>query len=92
MQTDRIYVGILLLAGFLWLRQRSRKLDEAGRSRAFKGVLLFVIPVLLGGRWAFDRLPFGRWENLAIELVALAAAILFAGLVFMGKGEGGDPS
>ena len=72
-----------MLAGFLWLRQRARGLDDAGRSRAFKGVLLFVIPVLLGARWAFDRLPFGRWENFAIEIVVLATAIAFAGFVFM---------
>jgi len=83
MQPERIFVGVLLLIGFLWLRHRARGLDEAGRSRAYKGVLLFLIPVLLGGRWAFDRLPFGPWENAAIEMATLAAAIAFAGLVFM---------
>jgi hypothetical protein len=87
MQSERIYVGLLLLAGFLWLRQRTRGLDDAGRSRAFKGVLLFVIPVLLGARWAFDRLPFGRWENFAIEIATLATAIAFAGFVFMAPGK-----
>lgn len=83
MQTDRVYVGLLLLAGFLWLRVRARALDDAGRSRAFKGILLFLIPMLLGGRWAFDRLAFGRWQNLAIELASLAVVIAFAGFVFM---------
>ncbi len=94
MQTDRILVGILLLVGFLWLRHRGRALDDAGRSRAFKGMLLFVVPVMLGGRWAFGKLPFGHWENLAIEMAVLAAAIAFAGTVFMGAGkkeEGGEP-
>ncbi|HEX2613820.1 MAG TPA: hypothetical protein VHO02_09520 [Fibrobacteria bacterium] len=95
MQPERILVGVLLLFGFLWLRLRARKLDEAGRSRAYKGILLFVIPVLLGGRWAFDRLPFGKWENAFIEMAVLAAAIAFAGFVFMPeakKTEGTGPS
>jgi uncharacterized membrane protein YhaH (DUF805 family) len=87
MQPERILVGVLLLFGFLWLRLRLRKLDDAGRSRAYKGILLFVIPVLLGGRWAFDRLPFGKWENAAIEMAVLAAAIAFAGFVFMPEGK-----
>src|SRR5690606_6502424 len=90
MQSERIYVGLLLLAGFFWLRQRARHLDDAGRSRALKGVLLFVIPVLLGVRWASDRLPFGRWENFALEMLALAAAIAFAGFVFMAPGKKGE--
>jgi hypothetical protein len=83
MQTDRILVGVLLLVGFLWLRFRARKLDESGRSRAYKGILLFLIPVLLSKPLTFDRLPFGRWENFAIEAGALAAAIALAGFVFM---------
>ena len=83
MPIDRILVGVLLLAGFLWLRLRARALDDAGRGRAYKGIVLFLAPVLLGGRWAFDKLPFGQWQNFAVEAGTLAAAILFAGLVFM---------
>ena len=91
MQPERIYVGLLLLAGFLWLRARVRRLGESERGRALRGTGLFLVPVLLGGRWAFEKLPFGRYENLAIEMASLAAAIAFVGFVFMspgGRGEG----
>ncbi len=91
MQTDRIYVGVLLLAGFLWLRFRARKLQEAERSRALMGSMLFLVPMLIGGRWAFDKLRFGEFQNLAIEMVGLAAVIAVTGFVFMTPGRGEKP-
>jgi hypothetical protein len=87
MQTERIYVGVLLLAGFLWLRARARRLDDAARMRALWGSLLFLIPALLGVKWAVDRLPLGRYESLAVEMLALAATIAVTGLVFMRTGK-----
>ena len=47
------------------------------------GTSLFLAPMLLGGRWAFDRLPYGRYENLAIELLGIVAMIAVAGFVFL---------
>ena len=88
MQTDRIYVGVLLLAGFLWLRIRARRLGEEERGRALMGSVLFLVPMLIGGRWAVDKLPFGPWQNLGIEMVGIAAVIAVTGYVFMTPGRG----
>lgn len=92
MQTERIFVGVLLLAGFLWLRHRARKLGEAERGRALMGGMLFLVPMLIGGRWAFEKLRFGTWQNLAIEMVGLVAVIAVTGYVFMTPGKGGAKS
>jgi hypothetical protein len=83
MQNERILVVLLMIAGFLWLRGRGRKLGDEARGKALLGAALFLAPVLLGGRWLFDRLPYGRYENLAIELAGIAAMIAVAGYVFM---------
>ena len=83
MQTERVFVGVFLLAAFLWLRARARRLDDADRPRALLGSALFLAPALLAGRWLFERLPFGRYENLAIELAGLAAVTAVAGFVFL---------
>lgn len=87
MQTERIWVGLLLLAGFLWLRKRAKALDDAERGRALRGTILFLAPVLIGAKWAFDRLPYGLYQNLAIELIALGAVMAVAGFVFMTPGK-----
>jgi len=91
MENERILVVVLMIAGFLWLRRRGRRLDDASRGRAMIGSVLFLVPVLIGGRWLFDRLPFGRVENLALELLGIAIVIAFAGFVFMSpaKSSGG---
>lgn len=83
MQNERLAVVILMIAGFLWLRGRGRKLAPEDRARALMGAALFLAPALLGGRWVFDRLPYGRYENLVIELVGIAVLIAVAGYVFM---------
>lgn len=83
MQNERILVVLLMIAGFLWLRSRGRKLAAEQRGKALMGTSLFLAPMLLGGRWAFDRLPYGRYENLAIELLGIVAMIAVAGFVFL---------
>jgi hypothetical protein len=85
---ERILVGVLLLAGFLWLRVRARRLEDAARGRALRGTILFLAPVLIGGKWAFEKLPYGLYENLALEMIGLAAVIAVAGYVFMSQGRG----
>jgi hypothetical protein len=90
MQNERILVVVLMIAGFLWLRRRGRRLDEASRGRALIGSVLFLVPVLIGGRWLLDRLPYGRIENLVIELIGIAAVIAFAGYVFMTPAKKSD--
>jgi hypothetical protein len=86
MQNERILVVVLLIAGFLWLRRRGRGLSDAARGKAMIGAFLFLVPALLGGKWLFDRLPYGRYENLAIELAGIAAMIAIAGFVFFKPG------
>jgi hypothetical protein len=89
MQTERILVGILIVAGFLWLRHRARKVDEAARGRALLATAFFLVPALAIGKWLFEKLPYGLYENLAIELAGLAAVIAVAGLVFMKPSRSG---
>lgn len=72
-----------MIAGFLWLRGRGRKMAPEDRGRALMGTSLLLAPMLLGGRWVFDRLPYGRYENLVIELLGIAAMIAVAGYVFL---------
>jgi hypothetical protein len=88
MQIERILVGLLLVAGFLWLRHRARKIDESARGRALLATAFFLVPALAIGKWLFEKLPYGLYENLAIELGGLAAVIAVAGLVFMKPGAG----
>ncbi len=83
MQNERLAVVILMIAGFLWLRGRGRKLAPEDRGKALMGSALFLAPMLLAGRWLFDRLPYGRYENLVIELAGIAAMIAVAGYVFL---------
>lgn len=87
MQSERLAVVILMLIGFLWLRRRGRRMGDAARGKAMLGTALFLVPMLLGGRWLFDRLPYGRYENLAIELAGIAAMIAAAGFVFLKPGK-----
>jgi purine-cytosine permease-like protein len=87
MQTERILVGLVLLAGFLLLRRRAKGLDDSERGRALRGTILFLAPVLIGGRWLFEKLPYGLYENLAIEMVGLVVVIAVAGFVFMKPGN-----
>ena len=73
----------MLVAAFLWLRARARALDDADRSRAILGSALFLAPALLAGRWLFEKLPFGRYENLVIELAGLAVVVVVAAFLFL---------
>jgi hypothetical protein len=90
-QPERIFVGILLLAGFFWLRVRARRLTDAARGRALRGSILFLAPALIGGKWALERLPFGLYANLAIEALFIAAVLAAAGFVFMTPGKTDEP-
>lgn len=83
MQNERLVVVVLMIAGFLWLRRRGRRMSDEARGKALLGTALFLVPTLLAGRWLFDRLPYGRYENLAIELAGIAAMIAAAGFVFL---------
>jgi polyferredoxin len=83
MINDRVLVGVLMLVAALWLRQRARRLSEGQRKKALYGLLFFLIPALLLGRWAFDRLPFGRYPNLTIEIAGLAAMFSVMAFVFV---------
>ena len=84
MNTDRIIVGVVILAAVLWLRQRARKLGEDHRQKAMIGLFVFLIPALIGARWAFDALPeqfhLGRYESLGIQIVGLG--LIFSVVVF----------
>ena len=91
MQTEeRVIVGLVLFAGFLWLRRRAKRLDDASRAQALVRTLLFLAPALIGAKWLFDRLPFDRWSNLAVQAAGLAALLVAAGLAFMRPGAGED--
>jgi thiol:disulfide interchange protein len=90
MTNDRFFIAFLMLIAALWLRQRARKLAAGQRRRALYGLLLFLIPALLVGRWAFDRLPFGRYENLAIEIAGLAAMFSVMAFVFVKPAKEGE--
>ena len=83
MTNDRFIVAFLMLVAALWLRNRARKLVPGQRKRALYGLLFFLLPAVLIGRWAFDRLPFGRYENLAIEIAGLAAMFSVMAFVFV---------
>ena len=90
MTNDRLIVAFLMLVAALWLRQRARKIAEGQRRRALYGLLFFLIPALLIGRWAFDRLPFGRYENLAVEIAGLAAMFSVMAFVFVRPAKSGQ--
>lgn len=81
MTYDRFFVAFLMLAGALWLRQRSRKLLPGKRMKALYGLILFFIPALILTRWGADRLPLGLYGRLAAEVAVLA--VLFAVMAFV---------
>ena len=83
MTNDRFVVAFLMLIAALWLRNRARKIAPGQRRRALYGLLFFLLPALILGRMAFDRLPFGRYENLAIEIAGLAAMFSIMAFVFV---------
>jgi hypothetical protein len=87
MQNERLVVVVLMIAGFLWLRRRGRRMSDDARGKALLGAALFLVPMLLAGRWLFDRLPYGRYENLVIECVGIAVMIAVAGFAFLKPGR-----
>jgi thiol:disulfide interchange protein len=92
MTYDRFFVAFLMLAGALWLRQRARKLPPGKRMKALYALILFFIPALIVTRWGTDRLPFGAYERLAVEIAALAVLFTVMALVFVrpqGKEDNG---
>jgi len=90
---ERYTVGLALLIGFLWIRSRVRALrgDENRSRKAIYGIFLMLAPLLLIGKWAFDRLPFGPYTNFLIELLSLLLVFGLTGFLFLRKGpENGD--
>ena len=90
--TDRWILGLALLFGFLWLRDRLRALRREGEvgPRALYGIFLVLGPLLLAEKWLFDRLDFGRWYNLGIELAVLALTFGATRLLFLRPGSAPD--
>lgn len=83
MQSDRLFIVVLLILGFLWLRRRGRHLDDATRGRALLGTVFFLIPGVLGVRWIAERLTFSHVVNVALELLLLATLLAIAGFGIM---------
>jgi hypothetical protein len=85
---ERWVIGVALLAGFLWVRSCVRALrgDEERSRKALYGVFLMLAPLLLVGKWIFDRLPFGAYINFWIELSSLALVFGLTGFLFLRKG------
>jgi polyferredoxin len=83
MSNERILVAVLMLIGALWLRRRAHRIAEGQRKRALYGLVLFLVPALLLGRWLFDRLPFGSIGNTAIEIAGLAVIFSVMAFVFV---------
>ena len=88
MMLERWALGIAILCGFLWIRSRAKAIrSDAERSRkALYGIFFVLAPLLLLGKQGFDRLPFGRYANLTIELGVLALVFGMTGLVFLRPG------
>jgi len=88
--SEQWVIGGAILFGFLWIRSRLQTLRGDGdRSRkALYGIFLVLAPLLLIGKWVFDRLPYGQYTNLVIELASLAAAFALTGFLFLRKGTG----
>lgn len=82
---ERWIVGIEILLGFLWIRSRARALrgDEERSRKALYSIFFVLAPLLLIGKQGFDRLPFERYVNLAIETLALALIFGVTGFVFL---------
>ena len=82
---ERWIVGIAILMGFLWIRSRARALrsDEDRSRKALYAIFFVLAPLLLIGKQGFDRLPFERYTNLAIELASLAVIFGVTGFVFL---------
>jgi hypothetical protein len=79
MQSDRLFIVVLLIIGFLWLRRRGRRLDDEARGRALLGSVFLLIPGVIGVKWVAERLPFSHAQNIALEVLMLAALIALAG-------------
>lgn len=90
---ERWTIGLALLAGFLWMRSRVRALrgDEARSRKALYGIFLMLAPLLLIGKWVFDRLPYGAYVNFWIELLSLALVFVMTGFLFLRSGSGMGP-
>ncbi len=84
--SERWVIGAVLLFGFLWMRTKSRALP-AGRGRtALYGIFWVLTPLLLGEKWVFDRLPFGAYSNLLIELLCLGLSFFAVHRIFLRPG------
>jgi hypothetical protein len=83
MQSDRLFIVVLLILGFIWLRRRGRHLDEAARGRALLGTVFLLIPGVIGVRWVAERLTFSHAANVAVEILLLAALLAIAGFGIM---------
>jgi hypothetical protein len=85
---ERWATGIAILIGFLWIRSRIKTVRNDGeRSRkALYGIFFVLAPLLLIGKQGFDRLPFGRYANLLVELGVLALVFGVTGFAFLRPG------
>ncbi len=86
-------VGGAILFGFLWLRSRVRALRGDGEAsrKAIYGIFLILAPLLLIGKWGFEKLPYGPYVNLSIELLFIVLVFGATGFLFVRKGtENGD--
>jgi hypothetical protein len=85
---EKIVLILCLLAGFLWIRQRSRSIDlESQKGRALFGVFALLPLALLLEKHLFEMFHFGMILNILLKCAILIATFLIVGFGFLRSGN-----
>jgi hypothetical protein len=89
--TEKFITLVCLLAGFLWLRRRSRSVDlENQMLRALLGVFVVLPAALVGEKYLFEQFHFGTYTDILVRVLAILVTFPAIGYGFLKSGAAGE--
>jgi hypothetical protein len=97
--SEKIVMGLLLFAGYWWLRARARSMNlEGSPGRVIVGVFGVLTALLMGEKALFDHYSFGPYTDLFLKAALAALSFAAIGFLFLrpsppgaDDGEGASP-
>ncbi len=81
---EKIVLVLCLIAGFLWIRNRSRSVDlENQMTRAILGIFVLLPTFLFAEKYLFEKLPFGGYSFLLAKAIVILVTFGAIGFGFL---------